>query len=212
MSPVAFDLIRPEVAPLRLPLELDQRHSRMRTLCLALLLLPAVLALLLPAALALWLIAMPAVGNHASQASPMALAQLLLLPWIAGGLCWLPLKAVLWRVSRSRQVMIAADRVTVRETGLTGSTTWQAPITEFRGIAHNIRSSLSGTRHELILVHPQALRSVLLHFADQLPQSVIDCYSQLLGVPEVTSRELHRLDPDSATWLPQVRFPGGARA
>ena len=212
MTNSSFDTISPSSAPLCLPFKLEQRTCTVRTLCLALLMAPAVLALALPAGLALWLLANQPDTAQLSSESPVAFMQLLLLPLLAGLLCWLPLKAVAWRIHRRRQVVITSDLVVVEDASLFGNRSWQAPLAEFRGIAHNVRTSLSGARHELILVHPDARHSILLHFADRIPQSLIECTKDLLRLPEVTTRELHRLDPNTASWLPQSRMIGAARA
>ena len=212
MTNSSFDTISPNSAPLCLPFQLEQRTCKVRTFFLALLMAPAVLALALPAGLALWLLASdPEVAQFGSE-SPVAFVQLLLLPLLAGLLCWLPMKAVAWRIHRRREVVVADGLVAVKESSLLGTRAWQAPLAEFRGIAHDVRSSLSGSRHELILVHPDASRSVLLHFADRIPQSTIESTKSLLELPQVTTRELHRLDPKTASWLPQSRILSAQRA
>jgi hypothetical protein len=67
---------------------------------------------------------------------------------------------------------------------------WDAPISDFLGIAHNVRSSLSGARHELVLVHPDPAKHVLLSLAPSMPQQHIDRVSILLGLLEIPARSL----------------------
>jgi hypothetical protein len=211
MSYVNFDSLTPAAAQ-DLPTTLDQRMSLTATISLGLLLFPAIAALLVPAGLGLWLLINDADVAHLHGEEPVGLMQLALLPVLAGALCWLPTRALALRLFRRRQVVIGDGQIKVTERWLTGRRSWQAPISDYRGLAHNMRTSMSGTRHELVLVHEQPKRSVLLHVADRVPQALIDRYAATLGVSEVTSRELHRLDPSTAGWLPQFRGLSAARA
>lgn len=65
-------------------------------------------------------------------------------------------------LTRSRKVQIAQGRVTVTERAFGFSKCWQASISEFIGVKQNMRAFISGVRHELILVHPLAERSIVL--------------------------------------------------
>lgn len=67
---------------------------------------------------------------------------------------------------------------------------WDAPISDFLGLAHNVRSSLSGARHELVLVHPNPAKHVLLSIAPAMPQQHIDRVSILLGLLEIPARSI----------------------
>ena len=68
---------------------------------------------------------------------------------------------------------------------------WRLPICEYRGIAHRVRTSVSGLRHELMLVHPEPQKCVLLHTADELPQPTVDRAATLLRLPEIPAIELY---------------------
>ena len=78
--------------------------------------------------------------------------------------------------------------VSVSDCAVLGSRSWQAPLEEFSGIAHWVRSSLSGVRHELHLVHPDPRKSLLIHRADHISQATIDAAGALLGLPPVPAR------------------------
>ncbi len=79
------------------------------------------------------------------------------------------------------------------------------------GVVHHVRASLSGTRHELILVHPQREKSVLLSLADKMPQSEVDRVAALLGQKVVPPSELYRFKALwPRIWLPAWRDPAPA--
>jgi hypothetical protein len=84
--------------------------------------------------------------------------------------------------------------VTVREVGALRSRAWTAPLSEFAGVAHHIRSTLSGLRHELVLVHRVRGKSVLLlQTANAVPQATLERAAALLALPQVSAGELYRL-------------------
>jgi hypothetical protein len=94
-----------------------------------------------------------------------------------------------WRCARS--VRIEAGVVTVREQALLGYRTWQMPLPEFAGIAHLVRSSLSGVRHELYLVHPKRSKSLLIHCAESISPAAVARVGALLGLPIVPALRLY---------------------
>ena len=66
------------------------------------------------------------------------------------------------------------------------------PLASFAGVAHHVRASLSGTRHELILVHPDREKSVLLSLAAKVAQAEVDRVAALLGHKEISPGVLYR--------------------
>lgn len=94
-------------------------------------------------------------------------------------------------LGRSRKIEIADGDVTVTDIGPFRRRQWRESMTAFDGLAHHIRASVSGSRHELILVHPDRDRSLLLRVAPRISQSEIAATSALLGVPEVPARALY---------------------
>jgi hypothetical protein len=67
---------------------------------------------------------------------------------------------------------------------------WALPVTDFLGLAHNVRSSLSGARHELVLVHADPAHNVLIGLAPSMPQQHIDRVAILLGLLEIPASSL----------------------
>ena len=103
-----------------------------------------------------------------------------------------PIYRLLNTLTRSRAVEIADGRVTVMDRRLGGETTWSAPLSEFLGVAPYLRASLSGVRHELILVHPERARSVMIAMAPRLMQSDVDQVVSALGLKELAPQMLRQ--------------------
>ena len=135
-----------------LPFHAEHRSSRTGAALILLLLVPVLAMVIVPVGLVL------AFAGHevrdAMAHHPVAAAILSagLIAWMA--LFLVPAKRIIHRFGHRRHVTIAHERVTVADDSLFGARHWSAPLAEFRGIAHHVRSTLSGVRHELILVHP----------------------------------------------------------
>jgi hypothetical protein len=114
---------------------------------------------------------------------------------------------LLWRLAlrlgRGRTVIIAEGHVTVRERGPFRNRLWSAPLSRFVGVAHRVRSSLSGIRHEIMLVHPECARSVMLEIGDRIEQARIDEVSGLLGLRQVPAHALYGA-PNSTVIAPNA--------
>jgi hypothetical protein len=104
----------------------------------------------------------------------------------------LPIRRLSNRMTLTRTVAIDAHNVTVTEGGYLRTWTWSAPLGSFAGVAHHLRATLSGTRHELILVHPEREKSVLLSLADTMSQREVERVAHLLRQKEIPSSELYR--------------------
>jgi hypothetical protein len=103
-------------------------------------------------------------------------------------------------------VRLSADWVTVETAGLGVSHRWQAPVAQFAGVTHHIRATLSGARHEIILVHPSRDKDVLLAISARPPAQGVDHYAGLLGIGVVPASVLYgrrAIRPAAAT-LPPV--------
>ena len=83
--------------------------------------------------------------------------------------------------------------------GPAGAPAWNEPLTAYRGVAHHIRTSLSGAQHEIVLVHPDASKSIVLTTADRIGQPQVDAMAALLNVCEVPARTLYQ-SRRSQTW------------
>lgn len=117
----------------------------------------------------------------------------LLLAGVVLGIALLtfPLRAGIARLTSAGRVEMADGMVTVERRGIVGTERWSVPLAQYCGVTHHIRATLSGPRHEIILIHPEPDKDVLLHLAGRHPQEGADYYARLLGLPEMPPRELY---------------------
>lgn len=191
MVHVGFDRVTPATALESLPIHLEQSTSHASVVLKALLMVPALAAVAVPLALlGAHAMAEPApftmLAEHPMEAVQISLGLML---WCA--LFVWPLRLVLARAGAARVIDITADTVRVTERGPFRSTTWAEPLGAYRGVAHYVRTSLSGVRHEMILVHADPRRHVLLAAAHTMPQSLLTRTASLLDLPEIAARDLY---------------------
>jgi hypothetical protein len=173
----------------RLPLTIEQKSSRASALIMLALLVPALLVGLVPTAL---LVAFASSSWVVAADHPGAAAQVLVGIGLWTVLFVLPAKRIVQRFGIVRRIHIDTGSITVNERGLFGSRRWSAPLSEYTGITRHLRSTLSGLRHELILVHREPRKSLLLHSGGLTSQPTIEQATRLLGLPELQPRELYR--------------------
>jgi hypothetical protein len=89
------------------------------------------------------------------------------------------------RLGRSTRIEIDAETVQVVARSLLMIRRWQAPLAGFAGISHNVRATLNGTRQELVLVHPEADRSILLEMAPRIGEARIVEVCRHFGLPHL---------------------------
>lgn len=187
MRATAFETILPNSPITSLPFSLEQTASRVSPLLMVALALPAALAALTP----FWLIAQHAdpalLAGRWETSIPLAAAFLLwavLFGW--------PIAIRAWRIGQRRRISLVPHSVEVTDASLLGHACWFEPLASYDGIAHHIRASLSGTRHELLLIHPDPKRSLLLRAAASINQREIDELASLLGCREIAPQMFYR--------------------
>jgi hypothetical protein len=150
-------------------------------------------ALLLPFALLAEHLADDPAARAALAGRPQAAVQLTLALAFCTALFGWPLVRLARALAHTRSIVIDGRSVTVTERGLFAARTWSEPLAGYRGLAHSVRASLSGLRHELILVHKDPALSVLLAVANRISQAEVDRAASVLGLAEIPSREAYRL-------------------
>ena len=191
MRVAIYDRVEPPI-PTKLPFRLVQTCSRRSAIPLLVLAVPAVIAL----AASSLLLVFEAASTPAAR-SLLAQHPALGLEIVAAMAFWLyllglPVRRLFYRMALARTVEIAERTVTVTERGGFRTSTWSAALSSYTGLAHHLRASLSGTRHELILVHPEKHKSVLICLAASLPQDEVDRVAEVLGQKEISPRALYR--------------------
>lgn len=191
MSKLLFDNIAPASEFDTLPIRFTGRSARGPAVTRLLLILPAMAIFFVPLSLV--------IANAAGETSPLAAISerpLSILQIGLGIAIWcaiflLPVRDIVMRLGSERTVTIDGNKVEVSDRTPFGSSRWSAPLSAYTGIAHHVRTSLSGLRHELILVHADPAKNVLIAVADRIPQSSLERAKSLLGLPEVPARALY---------------------
>lgn len=194
MRVAIYDRVEPPI-PNELPLRLVQTCSQRAAAILLIVAVPIVMAVAI-ASLMLLFKAMYAPAARAVLAQHPALGLEILAAiafWLY--LLALPLKRLFYRMTLARTVLMDERTVTVTEGARLRKWTWSAPLASYTGLAHHLRASLSGTRHELILVHPEKYKSVLICVAPSLSQPEVDRVAKMLGHAEISPGALYRRNP-----------------
>ncbi len=171
-----------------LPLEMNQRTSTASAVTKLVLLVPALMLVMVPVASLVVFSApsLPQIAEHPAEA----------LLGGAGVVVFLALFGMpLWRAVRSlglrRHVRLEAGHISVAEQNLFKAENWTVPLEDYQGLAHVVRTSLSGSRHELVLVHTERSRDVLLKAGERLTEADIAHAAALLRVPVIAAKELY---------------------
>ncbi|MEQ8825763.1 MAG: hypothetical protein RIC14_15465 [Filomicrobium sp.] len=96
------------------------------------------------------------------------------------------------RLGRSQTIIISNGIVEVAEKTIIGRHAWTIPLAEFTGISHHVRTNLSGTRQELILVHPQTSKSLLIEMGASISHNDAEKLANTLKLPVLPAGVLHR--------------------
>lgn len=171
-----------------LPLHLTQRFSRASAVARLTLLVPAILLVLVP--VSFFSLSTDAMAQLTARPGDALLAGLGVALFCC--LFGVPFSRAIKALVSRRTVRIEAGAVTVEDRGLFGLSTWTLPLSAYRGVAHVVRTSLSGARHELVLVHTSRNRRVLLCASDKLSETDLDQASRLLSLPLVPANDLYR--------------------
>ncbi len=127
-----------------------------------------------------------------AMAHPMVTLQIVAGLLLLATLVLVPARRLVARAIHTGEVEIDDRSVRVSEHGYLTRRSFAEPLDAYRGIAHRIRTTLSGVRHELVLVHPDASRDVVIALdgasADLTPASLM----ARLGLPEIAVGDIRR--------------------
>lgn len=158
--------------------------------------LGAVAAMTVPLLGGMFLLTSEAVSKP--EAVSRALAQPLTTFQIVAGVLMLsalllvPARRLVAGIGRAGVVEIDGNFVQVAEKGLLSTRQFSEPLDAYRGVAHRIRTTVSGIHHELVLVHPDARRDVVIALDGMDPTMTPAAMISRLGLPEITGREMAR--------------------
>jgi len=137
--------------------------------------------------LAIYAVGSPDVRATLADHPVLALELAAALAFWAGLICW-PLRSLLIALTSRRLVEIRAGEVKVIDESPFSTVAWRSPLETYEGIALNLRSSLSGTRQEVVLVHPNPNRNIVLRTESQIGSGEIRELCRILGLPRVSAR------------------------
>jgi hypothetical protein len=190
MMKLAFDEVAPSQDFSNFPIHLELRSSNAAGFVRLLMLTPMLVLLAFPFTIIAASAAEPTAFSIVLE-NPIGAAKALAgLTALAFLVAW-PLQRVLMRFGARRTVVITNQDVVIRDRAPLRARTLAAPLRSYSGLAHHVRTSLSGTRHELILVHSDRRKSVLIAVADRISQDTLDRAKDLLGLPELPARQLY---------------------
>jgi hypothetical protein len=187
----AIDRVLPATPVDQLPIRLELVGSR-GSLAVALLLLATAIAFLLtPFALVGVLAAAQPDAFLQTDISWSAGLQLTLAFVMALAFTAFAVRRVSMAWGSAATVEIGHGVVAVVERRFGRTRSWALPVSDFQGLAHNVRTSLSGARHELVLVHADPAHHVLISLASAMPQQHVDRVAILLGLLEIPARSIN---------------------
>lgn len=190
-------------------LSLTQRTCDISSAAQSAVLLPILIAVMVPfAMLAADALAQPETLDRMTDAPVNAITA------VTGVLVWalmfgIPTWHALKRFGSKRSIEIANGQVSVTDANLMGSKQWNAPLCEFEGLSHHQRTSLSGTRNELILMHKKSDRCLLLKMADNISQNETEDLANRLDLALLPPGAMFR--QNNTLRLPTFKMPIGLR-
>jgi hypothetical protein len=175
--------------PILLPLTSEQVPEGAGRIVLPALLVPALGALMIP----FWLVGTHVIADPAARAilaeRPLLGIQLALGLLMLISIFGWPLGRLARRGLARRHVVVDGRLVRSETVWPFATISWTEPLANYSGVAHRVCSSLSGVRHELVLVHRRPSRSVAVLSAPQIPQETLDAAARLFSLAEIPSRE-----------------------
>jgi len=187
MRASAFETIVPNAPITSLPAHLELTASRVSPILVITLALPVAIAALIPFCLIARHPEVLGLISRLETSIPLGLA---LIAWTA--LFGWPIATTIASFGRRRHISLYHGSIDVIDTNLLKQNAWSEPLSAYLGLAHHVRASLSGTRHELLLVHPDPGRSLMLHASATVSQREIDDMAHLLGCREIAPRVFYR--------------------
>lgn len=104
----------------------------------------------------------------------------------------LPALRVVRSLLHRQSIRIDLDGVRVAERHFWRQRGWTAPLADFRGLSHVVRTTISGQRHELMLLPRRQGRPLLLLAGENIAEETVVGLATLLRLPAIPAGELRR--------------------
>lgn len=158
--------------------------------------LAAVTAMVLPLLGGMFIVTSEALSKpdavSLALARPLATIQIVAGILLLSALVLVPARRLIAGIGSGGSVEIDGRFVRVAERGFFFSRTFHEPIDAYSGIAHRIRTTLSGIHHELVLVHPDARRDVVIALDRLEPAVTPASMIARIGLPEIAAGGIAR--------------------
>lgn len=182
----------PATLPSEFPLKLEQKTANAGPVIMLMILVPLAGALLAPFLMLLeGLLTDPGLRANV-VAHPMSAVQVILAFGIWCALFAWPIKRLAAQLARSRTVEIGNGIVHITDRSVLSEKSWRLPISDYTGVCHHVRSSLSGVRHELVLNHWDHRRSVLIAMQPRMAEADIAQVQKLFTAGVSPALDLYR--------------------
>lgn len=123
----------------------------------------------------------------ALAANPIAAIELAVaFVFWAGLVCW-PLRNIIVAMASDRIIDIRNDEVMVVDRTPFSTHGWRMPLATYSGVTIQLRTSLSSILRDVVLVHPDPRRNVILATEDQIGKGEILELCRILGLPLLRS-------------------------
>ena len=167
----------------RLPITLKQSERKLAKLP-GLLLMATLAGLIVVPQIGLAVYALASAELRAALAAhPVAALELAVaFAFWAGLVCW-PLRNIIVALTSDRIIDIRDGEVMVVDRTPFSAHGWRMPLATYNGVAVHLKTSLSTVRREVVLVHPNPNRSVILATAEQFGEREILELCHILGLP-----------------------------
>jgi hypothetical protein len=125
-------------------------------------------------------------------ARPLETLQIVAGMLMLSTLVLVPVRRLVTRIGRAGVIEIDGHHVRVHEKSGLARRAFSEPLGAYRGIAHRVRTTLSGIQHELVLVHPDARRDVVIALDDSRPGPTPANLMAQLRLPEIAPADIRR--------------------
>jgi hypothetical protein len=126
-------------------------------------------------------------------AHPMVTLQIVVGLLLLSALVLVPVRRLFARVGRASLIEIDDNVVHVRESGLLRTRVFSEPLDSYLGVSPRIRTTLSGIRHELVLVHADAGRDVVIVLDGSEQAGMLARVTQHLELPEIAVGDIRQV-------------------
>jgi hypothetical protein len=164
------------------PIVFEERASRSSGAALITMLSPLFAMAIVPATLF-------AIVASLGESESVSIGTLAAALYCVAALVAVPILRLILEFGRHRIVAVEGNQVRVSEVGPFISRTRTQDLSDFSGIVHRVRTTLSGVAHDLLLVDRDSGAKICIHRADRIGPQTIALAAERLGLPILSVAE-----------------------